>query len=130
MVFNPSIALNLILFLALFPMAFIWLRRAYRIIVRRDFSEVALRRGESPQVPARWAPYTAATNLIGGGVIVYVIASVLFTQMPFDSWTAIGGTTLWMKIIADYIVSRQAYMADQRHAQRAGKAERSESAND
>ena len=28
--------------LALFPIAFFWVRRSYRILIKRDFSEVAL----------------------------------------------------------------------------------------
>jgi hypothetical protein len=43
MVFNFSVALTWILFLALFPMGFFWLRRAWRILVRRDLSEVTLK---------------------------------------------------------------------------------------
>ncbi|MBK5206548.1 MAG: hypothetical protein JJD98_14425, partial [Polaromonas sp.] len=73
MVFNVSVALTWILFLALFPMAFFWLRRAWRILVGRDFSEVALKHGESPPDPAKFAPYDMAVNLIAGAVIVGVI---------------------------------------------------------
>ena len=51
MVFDVSVALTWILYLALFPMAFFWFRRAWRIVVQRDFSEVAVKRGESPPHP-------------------------------------------------------------------------------
>ena len=34
-----------ILFLALFPMAFFWLRRAHRIFIKKNYSEVALKKG-------------------------------------------------------------------------------------
>ena len=47
MVFDVNVALTWILFLALFPMAFFWLRRGWRIWVKRDFSEVAIRGGMS-----------------------------------------------------------------------------------
>ena len=73
MILNASIALNWILFLALFPIAFFWFRRAWRILFRRDFSEVALKGGMPPANPARYAPYTLAINLIGGVVIVFTI---------------------------------------------------------
>lgn len=109
MVFNFSVAMNWILFLALFPIAFFWLRRAWRIVVKRDWSEVALKRGEPPENPGKWAPYTAAINLIGGVIIVFVIVGVLTGAMPFETWTAIGGSTLWMKFIFDFILSRQAH---------------------
>ena len=62
MEFNVSVAMNLLLFMALFPMAFIWLRRAYRIIFKKDYSEVALKRGEPPENPKKYAPYTAAVH--------------------------------------------------------------------
>jgi small-conductance mechanosensitive channel len=109
MIFNASIALNWILFLALFPIAFFWFRRAWRILFRRDFSEVALKRGMPPADPARFAPYTLAVNLIGGGVIVFVIFGVVAAILDFETWTAIAGVTIWFKFFADYIVSRHAH---------------------
>ena len=109
MIFNASIALNWILFLALFPIAFFWFRRAWRILFRRDFSEVALKRGMPPADPARFAPYTLAVNLIGGGVIVFVIFGVVAAILDFETWTAIAGVTIWFKFFADYILSRHAH---------------------
>ena len=64
MVFDVSVALTWILFLALFPLAFFWLRRAWRILFRRDFSEVALKGGEPPADAERWAPHTGIANLV------------------------------------------------------------------
>ncbi len=57
-----SLALNWILFLALFPMAFFWLRRAWRILYRRDFSEVALKRGVAPPNPERSTAWPASSS--------------------------------------------------------------------
>lgn len=104
-----SLALTWILFLALFPMAYFWLRRAFRIIVRRDFSEVALKRGEPPAKPKKFAPYTAATNLVAGAIAVGVIAFVVFAGVDYDTWTAIAGSTVYMKFIFDFIISRHAH---------------------
>ena len=109
MILTASIALNWILFLALFPIAFFWFRRSWRILFRRDFSEVALKRGMPPTDPARFAPYTLAVNLIGGGVIVFVIFGVVAAILDFETWTAIAGVTIWFKFFADYIVSRHAH---------------------
>ena len=97
-----SLALNWILFLALFPMAFFWLRRAWRILGRRDFSEVALKRGEAPPDAARWAPYEMAINGVAGVVIVFVIVGVLVVGLPFDTWTAVAGSTIWCKFFAGF----------------------------
>ena len=109
MVFNPSIAMTWILFLALFPMAFFWLRRAYRIIIKKNYSEVALKKGTPPKNPQKWAPFAALINLVAGGACVYTIAIVLLGLAPYDTWSAIAGTTIWMKIIADYILKTQAH---------------------
>ena len=109
MIFNASIALNWILFLALFPIAFFWFRRAWRILFKRAFSEVALKRGMPPPNPARYAPFTLAINLIGGVVILFTIFGIVTGSMDFDAWTATAGVTIWMKFFADLVLSRQAH---------------------
>ena len=109
MILTASIALNWILFLALFPIAFFWFRRAWRILFKRDFSEVALKGGMPPANPARYAPYTLAINLIGGTVIVFTIFGIVTGTMDFDTWTATAGVTIWFKFFADYILSRHAH---------------------
>lgn len=121
MAFDISIAMTWILFLALFPIAFFWLRRAWRIIVRRDFSEVALRRGEAPPDQARFAPYSALVNLVGGVVAVAVIVSVLFAQVEYQTWSAIAGITIWCKVFADFALSRHAHNFATRKAAAQGK---------
>jgi putative exporter of polyketide antibiotics len=109
MVFDVNVALTWILFLALFPMAFIWLRRAWRIVVRRDFSEVALKRGESPPDPEKFAPYEMALNLVAGLVVVVVIVSVLMGYLEYSVWSAIAGSTIWCKFLIGFALSRQAH---------------------
>ncbi|MDP3841793.1 MAG: hypothetical protein Q8Q81_04250 [Oxalobacteraceae bacterium] len=103
-----GVAMTWILFLALFPMAFFWLRRTWRIIFKRDFSEVALKRGVPPPNPAKYAPYTAAINLVAGTIAVVVILLVVIDGASYETWTAIAGSTIWMKFIADFIVGRHA----------------------
>lgn len=101
--------LKILFFLVLFPVAFFWLRRAWRIAVRRDFSEVALKKGEPPADAERWAPYELAINLIAGGVLVGVIVSVLMGWLAYQDWVAIAGTTLWMKIFLSFALARHAH---------------------
>ncbi|MDD5057099.1 MAG: hypothetical protein PHQ60_04435 [Sideroxydans sp.] len=91
-------------------MAFIWLRRAWRIAVKRDFSEVALKRGQSPQNPVKYAPYAAAVNLLAGVVVVSVIVGVLTAAYDYATWSAMAGVTIWLKLIADFILGRQAHL--------------------
>jgi hypothetical protein len=118
MIFDASIAITIILFLALFPLSFIWLRRAYRIFVQRDYSEVALKKGEPPANPKKWAPITGAVNLIAGLVALWIIIGVplwaltgisIGISAKLDTWSAIAGSTIWIKIFSDFIISRQAH---------------------
>lgn len=109
MVFDISVALTWILFLALFPIAFFWLRRAWRILVRHDYSEVAIKRGEAPANPKKFAPYAAGLNLTAGCIAVWVIVSVVLGTMEYQTWSAIAGVTIWLKFIADFILSRHAH---------------------
>ena len=104
-----SLAMNWVIFLALFPISFIWLRRAWRIVVRRDFSEVALKRGESPAHPERFAPMAAVINLVAGIVIACVILGVAAALLSYGQWTAIAGVTIWCKFFFDFILSRHAH---------------------
>ncbi|OYW20844.1 MAG: hypothetical protein B7Z52_01785, partial [Burkholderiales bacterium 12-64-5] len=110
MVFDISVAMTWILFLALFPMAFFWLRRAWRIMVRRDFSEVAIKRGEPPADAARWAPYEMTINLVAGIVVVFVILGVVSGSLSYEVWSAIAGSTIWCKFFASFALSRHAHL--------------------
>jgi hypothetical protein len=109
MVFDISVALTWILFLALLPITFVWLRRAWRILIRRDFSEVALKHGKPPANPQKFAPYTAMINLLCGGITGYVIVGVFAGSLEYDTWSAIAGSTIWMKFILDFALSRTAH---------------------
>lgn len=109
MVFDVSVAMTWLLFLALFPMAFVWFRRAWRILVKRDFSEVAIKRGESPVDPAKWAPYTMAINGLAGTAVVFVIVGVIAVGLAYETWSAIAGTTIWCKFLLDFALSRHAH---------------------
>lgn len=116
MIFDVSVALTWILFLALFPIAFVWLRRAWRIVVRRDFSEVALKRGESPPDPEKFAPYEVAANLVAGAVLLAVIASVVIGAAEYQTWSAVAGSTIWCKVLFGFALSRHAHAGHRRGA--------------
>ncbi len=109
MVFDISVAMTWILFLALFPISFFWLRRVWRIVMQRDFSEVAIKRGEAPPDPQKWAPYAMAINLVSGLVLVCVIVAVLLGSWDYSTWSAIAGSTIWCKFFADFALSRHAH---------------------
>lgn len=109
MVFDVSVAMTWILFLALFPMAFIWLRRAFKIFVKKNYSEVALKGGDSPKNPKKWAPLVGILNLVAGCVCVWTITTVLLGLAPYSEWSAMAGITIWGKIFADWIIRSQAH---------------------
>jgi hypothetical protein len=106
-----SVAVTWILFLALFPLAFFWLRRAWRIQVRHDYSEVALKGGMPPPDAQRWAKYEMLINAVAGLVVLYVIVSVAAGLLAYETWTAIAGSTIWCKFFASFALGRQAHAA-------------------
>ncbi len=135
---SVSIAIiDWVFLLALFPVAFFWLRRAWRILVRRDFSEVALKKGVPPPQAEKYAPYEMAINLIGGVVMASVLASVLGIPLlgvagwvsesadayvlAREDWIAVAGSTLWVKLFASFALSRQAHgLGPKKKANKAG----------
>lgn len=121
MVFDVSVALTWILFLALFPIGFFWMRRAWRILVRRDFSEVALKGGEPPPNAEKYAPYVMVVNLLAGSVVVVVIVGVALGALSYNTWTAMAGSTLWCKFLLDYAISRHAHLKESPKPQRGAR---------
>lgn len=107
----PSVFIfNWIFLLALFPVSYFWLRRAYRILVKRDFSEVALKKGIPPAHAEKYAPYEMAINMVGGVVLVGLLVAVLgFQALASEDWIAIAGVTLWVKLFASFALGRQAH---------------------
>ena len=102
--------IRIIFFLALFPVAFFWLRRTWRILVKKDFSEVALKKGLPPPNAEKYAPYEMAINMVGGVVIVVLLVAVLgFQALASEDWVAIAGVTLWVKLLASFALGRQAH---------------------
>jgi hypothetical protein len=101
--------LNWVLYLALFPVAFFWLRRGLRIFLKHDYSEVALKKGHSPPNPKRWAPFIGFSNLVGGLIAIWLIITIPLGLYAFGKWIEIAGLTLWGKLLFDYIISRQAH---------------------
>ena len=109
MVVDMSIILNWVLFLALFPMVFFWWRRAWRILIKKNYSEVALKRGLPPANPKKWAPFVGLLNLVCGGIAAWIIIAVVFGLYSYQAWNAMAGLTIWGKIITDFIIRLQAH---------------------
>ena len=115
MQFDISVAMTWILFIALFPISFVWLRRAWRIFINRDFSEVALKNGEPPKNCKKYAWQTGLLNLLAGLILVINIAGIIFVGLAYETWSAIAGSTIWIKIMLDYAISRWAHLLEERN---------------
>lgn len=118
MYFYVSLILNWALFLALLPMAYFWFRRAWKIFSKKDYSEVALKRGQSPPHPEKWATLVGLVNFAAGLVAVWILIGIplwiatgvkIGPFASYDNWSALAGSTIWIKIFADFIISRQAH---------------------
>ncbi|MFO7767269.1 MAG: hypothetical protein R6V33_12625 [Pelovirga sp.] len=118
LLFDASTVITWLLFLALFPLTFFWLRRAKRILIDKNYSEVALKRGLPPENPARFALIAGLINLIAGGIAAWIIFGVPFyiatgieigPFTAYQEWSAVGGVTIWSKLMADFILSRYAH---------------------
>ena len=105
------LAIAWIMFAGLFLLAFFWLKRAWRIGVKKDYSYVALKRGLPPENPQKYAMFFLLLNLIAGAILVLDILLIILIGLDFAAWTAIGGLTLWLKLFTEFIVSRQAHTA-------------------
>jgi hypothetical protein len=110
--------------LALFPIAFFWARRAYRILIRRDFSEVALKKGMPPADPERYAHYEFVINFLPAIVLIGVLISSFLpllwvfvdVNLNIDGWILdrdtrlqYAGVTIWLKVFASFALSRHAH---------------------
>ncbi|MFN3616499.1 MAG: hypothetical protein ACK4K3_00835 [Aquabacterium sp.] len=101
---------NWFFLLVLIPVAFFWLRRAWRIGVKGDLSEVALKKGEPAPDAQRYARHELFINLTGGVVLVGVLVAVLgFQALERDDWVAVAGSTLWLKFFASFALGRHAH---------------------
>lgn len=118
MIFDVATALIWILYLALFPMAYYWFRRAWKIFINKDYSEVALKKGVPPANPEKWATVTGVVNILAGlaaiwiiiGVVLFIATGILIGPFnSFDGWNAYAGSTIWLKLIIDFIIKRQAH---------------------
>lgn len=108
-VMDIHVVFTWIMFLGLFPISIFWLRRAWKIGIKKDYSYVALKKGKPPANPEKYAFWSMALYLLPGLIFAVIILLVLITALDYDIWTAVVGTTIWMKIFFDFIVSRHAH---------------------
>ena len=108
---NILLIITWIMFIGLFLLSFFWLKKAFRIGIKKDYSYVALKRGIPPKDPQRYATCSFLINLISGAVLATIILLVVLIGLSFEIWTAIAGLTIWIKLFSEFILSRQALLA-------------------
>jgi hypothetical protein len=106
-----DLAITWVLFIAIFPITFVWYRQAWRIAVNRDFTGVALKRGVPPPNPEKFAPGVMVLNLICGTILLGVVIGVATASLTKDEWTAMAGSTIWVKLILNWVMARHAHLS-------------------
>lgn len=108
MVFDVSVAMTWILFLALFPIAFFGCAgrgaSCSARTTRRSASSAASRqpiRKDSPLYVC-YQPDLRRHHCPGD-------LSVVLGLWAYETWSAVAGVTIWGKFIADFILSRHAH---------------------
>ena len=87
---------NFIMFYALLPIAFLFIRKAYKVGKKKDYTRVALKRGESPKNPQKYAKVTVGINLVAGlvllGLFIYIqtIAIMNVVILSNSDFTVLG----------------------------------------
>ncbi|PPE69109.1 hypothetical protein IS481_02470 [Caldimonas thermodepolymerans] len=106
---HPTVLLAWLLLLLGIALAALCLKRAWTIIVRRNFAEVAVRRGQPPRDPERWAPYAAGIHLVCGALMTGAVLAALLGLAPYATWTGTIGLTLWGYLLALHLLARAAH---------------------
>ena len=107
---NTHLFFTWVMFLGLFPFSFYWLRSAWKIFFKKNISHVALKKGKPPVNQKKYAPISGSISLIGGLIFLIVIFLIIAAGLHYDTWSAIVGVTLWMKLFGDFALSRYAHM--------------------
>lgn len=83
-----------------------------------------IEQGVPPDEPAKWAPYEMAIKP-GGRVDHCVVDCVhLLGHLEYETWSAIGGVTVWCKFFASFGLSRQAHLKLGRNMDKKGSPSR------
>ena len=115
------LALTWILFLALFPISFLWLRKAYRIGIKKDYSLVAMKRGVPAPNPRKFIVPEIVLHTVAALLVIYALYGVIVGGWHYNEWTALAGSAIWCKILFSFVIARHAHPPKAK-AKKAGKA--------
>jgi hypothetical protein len=109
MAFYVDLILTWMLFLALFPISGFWLYRAYRIAIKKDYSVVALKGGIPAPNPRKFIIPDVILHTVAAALLLFTIYGVIVAAWPYNTWTALAGSTIWCKIMFSFVMGRHAH---------------------
>lgn len=97
-----------LMFLGIFPIAGLLLRRAWRVGVRGELRGVVDWHGAALPDPVRWARPWVLIHLGTGGFLLAVAVGVLALGISFEVWASLVALAVWTYYLAQNLLARRA----------------------
>jgi len=97
-----------LMFIGIFPIAGLLLRRAWRVGVRRDLRFVTDWHGATLPDPGRWARASLLIHLGTGAFLLAVAAGVLVVGLSFEAWASMVALAVWTYYLLQHLLARRA----------------------
>lgn len=97
-----------LMFLGIFPIAWLLLRRAWRVGVRSELRYVVDWHGVALPDPARWARPWVLIHLGAGVCLLAVAAGVLVLGVSFEAWASLVALAIWTYYLLQHLLARRA----------------------
>ncbi len=97
-----------LLYLAIFVLAGMMARRAWKVAVRRDLARVTDFHGRPLPQPARWAGVFVAINLTVTLLLLAVAVLTLLLGLSFPTWTGLVAFFVWMYYLGLQLLAHHA----------------------
>jgi len=97
-----------LMFIGIFPIAGLMLRRAWRVGVRGDLRFVTDWHGATLPDPGRWARASLLIHLGTGAFLLAVAAGVLVVGLSFEAWASMVALAVWTYYLLQHLLARRA----------------------
>ncbi len=97
-----------LMFIGIFPIAGLLLRRAWRVGVRGDLRFVTDWHGATLPDPGRWARASVLIHLGTGAFLLAVAAGVLVVGLSFEAWASMVALAVWTYYLLQHLLARRA----------------------
>ncbi len=97
-----------LMFIGIFPIAGLLLRRAWRVGVRGDLRFVTDWHGATLPDPGRWARASVLIHLGTGAFLLAVGAGVLVVGLSFEAWASMVALAVWTYYLLQHLLARRA----------------------